>query len=457
MNKQSNTKDMTVGSPFSLILNFAIPILLGNIFQQMYGMVDTVIVGRYLGVGPLAAVGSVGSIQFLIIGFCLGSCGGMAIPVAQSFGAKDEKDLRVFVINGVWLASVIAIVVTTVTVILSKNILNWMKTPSDIIDDAHSYFSIILIGIPAAMLYNFASAIMRALGDSRRPLYFLIFSSFMNIGLDLLFIVAFGMGCAGAAWATILSQLISGLLCVFYMVKKLPIIIPKRDELRPSAVHIKRLANMGFPMGLQFSITAIGSVILASAVNSLGSLAVASMTAANKVQSLFFGMFDATGATMATYCGQNLGAGKISRIGRGMRISFIILAVYCVVLFISLYFFGKTIALLFVDSNEITILNNVRTYLIINGATTSLLAIIMVLRNMIQGLGYSKVAMFAGLFEMIARTAVAALLVPVFGFVGACMANPAAWLAADLFLIPCYISVMRKIRRTHPEYESQPV
>ena len=455
MKGKNNTKDMTFGNPLGLILSFAIPILLGNIFQQMYGMVDTVIVGRYLGVGPLAAVGSVGSIQFLIIGFCLGSCGGMAIPVAQCFGAKDEEDLRVYVANGIWLASAIALVVTTATVLLSRSILGWMKTPADIFEDAYSYFLIILIGIPASMLYNYASAIMRALGDSRRPLYFLIFSSFLNIGLDLLFIVVFDLGCAGAAWATILSQLIAGVLCVVYMLKKLPIVIPKKEEFRPSAAHIKRLMNMGFPMGLQFSITAVGSVILASAVNTLGSTAVASMTAANKVQSLFFGMFDATGATMATYCGQNLGAGKISRIGKGMRISFVILGCYCVVLFLSLFFFGKTIALLFVDPKELLILENVKTYLVINGATTALLAVIMVLRNMIQGLGHSKVAMIGGLFEMIARTAVAALLVPVFGFVGACMANPAAWLAADLFLVPCYISVMRRIRRTHPDLEAQ--
>ena len=219
MAQKSSMKDMTYGKPMSLILGFALPLIFGNFFQQMYSMVDTIIVGQYLGVDALASVGSVGSLQFLIIGFCLGSCAGMSIPIAQRFGAKDEENLRKFVANSIWLAAAMAVVVTVITVALAWQILVWMQTPSNIIQEAYNYFVVILLGIPATILYNLASAIMRALGDSKTPLVFLILSSVLNIGLDFLFILTFHLGCAGAAWATILSQLISGLLCVVYMIR----------------------------------------------------------------------------------------------------------------------------------------------------------------------------------------------------------------------------------------------
>ena len=219
----------------------AVPVALQNLLTTTGSMVDTIIVGQYLGVNALAAVGSVGSLQFLIIGFCLGSCAGMAIPIAQRFGARDEENLRKFVANSIWVGTAIAVIVTTVTTLLAWQILTWMQTPNNIKQDAYDYFFVILLGIPATILYNLSSAIMRALGDSKRPLYFLIFSSFLNIGLDLLFILVFQMGCAGAAWATILSQLISGLLCVWYMIRCLPIVHVRKGEWAPSRIHIKVL------------------------------------------------------------------------------------------------------------------------------------------------------------------------------------------------------------------------
>ena len=446
MASRSATKDMTIGNPMGLILGFALPLILGNLFQQMYSMVDTIIVGQYLGVNALAAVGSVGSLQFLIIGFCLGSCAGMAIPIAQRFGARDEENLRKFVANSIWVGTAIAVIVTTVTTLLAWQILTWMQTPNNIKQDAYDYFFVILLGIPATILYNLSSAIMRALGDSKRPLYFLIFSSFLNIGLDLLFILVFQMGCAGAAWATILSQLISGLLCVWYMIRCLPIVHVRKGEWAPSRIHIKVLCNIGLPMGLQNSITAIGAVILSSAVNSLGSDAVASMTAAMKVQMMFNCAYDAMGTTMSTYCGQNLGARKLFRIGKGLRCGLGVMFVYSVISFVVLFFFGKTISLLFVSAEETAILENVQTFLFINSLAYILLALVIIVRYVIQGLGFSKIAMFAGLFEMVARTLVAFLLVPAIGFTGACLANPSAWLAADFFLIPCYFHVMKRIR-----------
>ena len=275
--------------------------------------------------------------------------------------------------------------------------------------------------------------------------------------LDLVFILNFHMGCAGAAWATILSQLVSGVLCVVYMAKKLPILRMDREQWRPSAPHIKTLCGMGFPMGLQNSITAIGSVILSSSVNTLGSTAVASMTAASKVQMIFNCAYDAMGTTMATYCGQNLGARKLSRIGKGLRCAMGIMIGYSVVSLIVLYFLGTTIALLFVSPEETEILSNAHIFLVINSATSFLLAFVINFRYVIQGLGFSNYALFAGLFEMVARTLVAFLLVPHLGFPGACLANPAAWLAADCFLIPCYFAVMRKIRSRVQEVPDIPL
>jgi len=440
------TRDMTVGRPLPLILGFALPLIFGNMFQQLYSMVDAIIVGKFLGVNSLAAVGSVGSLQFLIIGFCLGTCAGMSIPIAQRFGAKDEENLRKFVANCIWTSLAMAAVITILTTSLARNILTWMHTPENIIEDAYSYFIVILSCIPATIMYNIASSIMRALGDSRRPLYFLILSSALNILLDLLFIVVFKMGCAGAAWATIISQFIAGACCIVYILRNLPIVHVRKGEWKPSGRHIGELCNSGLPMGLQNSITAIGSVILSSAVNSLGSVAVASMTAGGKINMLFNCSYDAMGVTMATYCGQNMGARKFDRIGKGVRCGLITMIIYSLCSFLILFFFGTYIALLFVDAQEAAILANVKTFLTINSVAFVLLAFVVVLRYVIQGLGYSKVAVFAGFFEMAARTGVALLLVPVMGFTGACLANPAAWFAADLFLIPCYFSVSRRVK-----------
>lgn len=442
----SNTKDMTSGNPTRLLVAFALPIICGTLFQQLYNMVDSIIVGKFLGVDALAAVGCCGSLNFLVIGFCNGTGSGMTIPIAQRFGAQDVSGLRKYVANSIYMGAVMAVVITLVTALNCRRILTLMNTPENIIADADRYFSVILLGIPATVLYNVSASIMRALGDSRRPLYFLIFSSVLNIILDLLFIVVLKTGVMGASIATVASQLIAGILCVFYMMRRLPIVHVQGDQWKPSLQHIRHLCSVGVPMGLQFSITAVGSVILSSAVNSLGSIAVASMTAAGKIAMLFNMAHDSMGSAMATYAGQNLGAKKLERIGQGMKSSLIIMCCYAVAVTVIMALFGRTLSLLFVDSTEVDILDNVHFFLIVNSATSFLLAFVNIVRMTIQGLGYSNFALFAGIFEMIARTLVAFLLVPAFGFRGACFANAAAWLAADLFLVPGYFRVMRLLR-----------
>ena len=285
------TKDMTVGSPMRLVVSFAIPLMFGNLFQQFYSMVDTVIVGRFLGTGPLAAVGSTGSVNFLILGFCLGVCAGFAIPVSQSFGSKDERELKRYVGNIVWLAAVFSVLFAVVTVALCRPILEWMDTPADIIDDAYNYIVVIFLGIPVTVLYNTLASLLRALGDSRTPVVFLVMASVLNIGLDLFLILVIPMGVAGAAWATVISQALSGVACLVFIWKRFPLLHLSRDDLRPRLDHMARLLGMGLPMGLQLSITAIGSILLQTSVNGLGSVVVASVTASNKLQMLFACVF----------------------------------------------------------------------------------------------------------------------------------------------------------------------
>lgn len=429
-----------------LIISFAIPLIFGNLFQQLYSMVDTIIVGRFLGTGALAAVGSTGSISFLILGFCMGVCLGATIPVAQSFGAKNFEELRRFTGNGIWLSSFVALVMTVVTTLLCRNILAWMSTPADIIDDAYSYIVVIFAGIPVLFLYNTLAGLLRALGDSRTPVVFLVIASVLNIGLDLLLILVIPMGVAGAAVATVISQLLSGVACFVYIAKKFDILHLSRDDLRLRRVYLKRIVNISLPLGLQNSITAIGSVILQISVNNLGSVAVASVTAANKVNAMLNTGFEALNTTIANYSSQNMGAGRLDRIREGVRAGMVIGAVYSAAVFVIVFFAGRPLGLLFVDSSETQILDWMRRYMLTNAAFNVLLAAIYVFRTTIQGMGFSAVAMFNGIFEMAARGLTGLFLVPAFGFAAACFATPIAWIMANCYLIPAYRAVMRRAR-----------
>lgn len=444
---KNDVKDLTQGNVFKLILGFSIPLLLGMLFQQFYSMVDTIIVGRYLGVTALAEVGSTGSINFMIIGFCMGICNGFAIPVAQKFGARNYKLLRKYVFNSGVLAVIFSVIMTLVVCLLCRNILGWMNTPNDIMEGAYSYIFVIFLGIPVTYLYNLLAGIIRSLGDSKTPLMFLIMSSIINIILDLVFIIVFNMGVSGAAWATVISQGVSGICCLIFMAKRYSILKFEKDELKINGHCIRRLCYMGVPMGLQYSITAIGSVILQTAVNGLGSLVVAAVTAGSKISMFLCCPFDALGSTMATYAGQNVGAKKLDRVNEGIKNSIIIGSVYSIIAFLVSIFFGKTISLLFVDGNELELLSMVSKQLIITALFYIPLCLVNVVRFTIQGMGYSTFAIFAGICEMIARTICGFILVPIFGFNAVCLASPIAWICADLFLIPGYISVMNKMKR----------
>lgn len=441
------TKDMTQGHPGRLILGFAVPLLFGNLFQQFYNLMDTLIVGKFLGVTQLAAVGATGSVNFLIIGFCTGICSGFAIPISQKFGAKDESGMRRYIANSIWVSAAFTAVLTVLTVALCRTILVWMKTPADIIDDSYAYIVVIFAGIPVTILYNLTSAIIRSMGDSKTPVIFLVLAALLNIVLDLFCILALHMGVAGAAVATVISQAVSGVCCLVYMRKKYGILRMSREELRFSPRMAGRLIVMGVPMGLQYSVTAIGSVVLQSAVNALGSMAVASVTAAGKISMFFCCPFDALGATMATFAGQNAGAGKPDRIRRGLRAGNLFGIAYAAAAFAFLAAAGGSVALLFVDSSETEILKNVQMMLTANGAFYIALVFVNNVRFLIQGIGYSGLAIFSGASEMVARAVAGFLLVPVFGFSAVCFANPLAWVMADLFLIPAYFFLMKRTER----------
>ena len=442
-------KDMTNGSPSRHILGFAVPMLFGMLFQQFYNLVDTIIVGKTLGVEALAGVGATGSINFMIIGFCMGVCNGFVIPVAQCFGAKKPADLRKYVFNGYICSIVFAIVLTLASVIFCRRILIIMNTPADIIDHAYNYIVVIFIGTPTVFLYNMVSGVIRSLGDSKTPVVFLVLSSIINVVLDFFLILVCKMGVAGAGWATVTSQLISGLTCLIYMYKKYDILKGDKSERVLDRRFITNLCMNGVPMGLQYPITAIGSTILQAAVNTLGSTYVAAMTAGSKMFNFTCCPFDALGSTMATYAGQNVGAAKIKRLGQGVRSAMIIGSVYSVLSLIALYFTTDYIALLFVNASETTIIALTRQFILASACFYIPLTGVNVVRFCIQGMGFSVFAISAGILEMIGRAFAAIILIPSIGFMGACLASPIAWIAADAFLFPAFIHCAKKLNARH--------
>ena len=442
---QIMTKDMTMGSPLRKILLFSVPVLLGNIFQQFYNMVDTIIVGQYLGEDALAAVGSTGCLMFLVLGFANGIAQGFGVMVSHAFGAKDFKLLKHYVALSLILTAIVSLLLTIPTVAASRQFLILMKTPDNILGLADSYIKVIFAGILLTMSYNVAAGILRGIGDSKTPLYFLILSSFLNIVLDLFLIVVVKLGTAGAAYATIIAQGVSALLCFIYMFRKFDILKTSREDYYLDGYGVFNMLSIGIPMALNYSITAIGSVVLQTAVNSLGSMAVAAVSTGSKVSMFFCCPFDALGGTMATYAGQNVGAKKLNRVKEGLKEASLIGIIYSLIAFVVLLFGGRYIALLFMDADQTEIIGRVATFLIGNSMFYIPLTFVNVVRFTIQGMGFSTFAILAGVCEMAARSLVGFCLVPVFGFLPACFASPLAWIFADAFLLPAFFHCMKKL------------
>lgn len=436
------TRDMTVGNPVKLIISFSIPLLIGNLFQQLYSMVDAVIVGQFLGVDALAAVGTTGPLSFLILGFVMGMTGGFSVLVAQRFGAGDYKEMRHTVAMSTLLCVALSVLMTLLSVGLCWQLLELMNTAENIIGMAYDYIVVIFAGTFANVLYNILSGILRALGDSKTPLYFLILSSLLNVGLDLLFILNFQMGVAGAGYATVLSQLVSGLLCLVYMAKKFPILHFQRGDWRFSMPTCLHLLKIGSPMAFQFSITAIGVITLQGAVNSFGSSVTAAFTAASKVETLTQQLMSTLSTTTATFVGQNLGACKMERIREGVRRCRQITDISSLILMVVVFLFWRNFVSLFISGDQPEVFEAARTYLYIIMAFYLPLGWVNIFRNALQGMGEAFVPLMGGVMELIMRVVVATIAVP-FGFWAVCLASPMAWIGAD---IPLLITYRRRIR-----------
>ena len=446
--RKSGTTDLTVGKPLFQILRFALPLVLGTLFQQLYSFADTVIVGRCLGTDPLGAVGTTYSLNFLILGFVQGACVGFGIPVAETFGAKDKGGLRKYLFNGALLCVVLSVVFTISTTLMAGPLLQLIHTPEELYADAVLYIRIIFLGIPATVLYNYASSVLRAMGDSQHPFYFLLAASVLNIGLDYLLIVSMGMGVDGAAIATVLSQLLSGGLCAFWFFTR----TAKQEELTfrgqsslLSAGHCKRLAYIGFPMGFEYSVSAIGAVIMQDAINLLGSTAVAAQTAGEKIRQMFTLPMESVGMAMATYVGQNHGARRTDRIQQGIKDGCTIQLTYCVAAWVVIFFVKPYAVGLVLGDADPAVTAGAIQYLAIMSLLFCFHGLLMIFRNTLQGLGYSVQAIISGVGELIGRSLGGLLAVKTgLGYVGICLSNPFAWGLAMLY---CMFMVRRMLKR----------
>lgn len=439
--------EMTSGRALPLIFKFTVPLLLGNLLQQTYSLVDAAIVGKFLGINALASVGASSSVIFLILGFCNGCCCGFGIPVAQKFGARDYSTMRRYVAVSLQLAIVMSVAIAIVTSLYCADILLLMSTPNAIFDGAYSYLLVTFIGVPCTFFYNLLSSIIRALGDSKTPFWFLLFSTVLNILLDLFCILVLNWGVLGAAVATVFSQGISAVLCYVYMCRHFQILKRQPGEGKFQAKFARTLIYIGVPMGLQFSITAIGSIMLQSANNALGTACIAAFTSAMRIKMFFICLFESLGIAMATYTGQNYGAGKPDRIWQGIKASTLMMMIYAVFTFIVLMFGARCLALLFVDASELEILRNTELFLHVSCSFFPVLGLLCILRYTIQGAGYTNLAMLSGVSEMVARMLVSIYAVPAFGFIAVCFGDATAWIAANLFLIPAFVYVYRSVKR----------
>jgi putative MATE family efflux protein len=436
-------QNLTVGPPTRLILTFTIPLLVGNVFQQVYTFTDAAVVGRLLGLDGLAAVGASGSLVFLLVGFSWGASAGLAIPVARAFGAGDLRAVRRHVAAGAWVSLAIAAVITTVGVVFAGALLRLLDTPPELLAGARTFLTVTFGGASATVAFNFLSATIRALGDSRTPLYFLMASCVLNAGLVVLLVGGARWGVGGAAAATILAQLCAVLACLTLVRRRMPVLQLTRQDWREGLRGVAEPLRTGLPMGFQMSVIAIGALVLQLAVNGLGAVTVAAFTASMRVDQLAVAPLNSFGVAMVTYVAQNRGARQWHRIRVGAFRASAVAAGTAVVLGAVLVAFAAPIVGLFVGPDQDEVLGMARTYFLVNGGLYPVLALLFVLRNIVQGMGMSSVPTIAGVLELVMRSAAAILLVRHLGFLGVALAAPLAWFGA---LAPVAIAWARQRR-----------
>ncbi len=443
------TKNLTEGEPARLILMFTLPLIAGNIFQQLYAFVDTLIVGRFLGVEALAAVGCTGSLMFLMLGFVIGLTGGLSIYTGHRFGAKDEKGVRQSAAACAFLALICSLVLTAIGVPLCRSMLILMQTPPEILEGAHSFISIVYGGIIMFVFLQMQTNIIRALGDSRMPTILLATALIINIILEPVAILVLEWGIPGAALATVASQFIGNLLCFAYIWKKMPMLHTRREDWNLSWKVLKAHLRIGLPMGFQASIIAIGAVVLQIALNNLGPTAVAAYAAAQKVDAVALMPMMSFGMAMAAYTAQNYGARKFDRIEEGVRKCVYMSVGFSIAAALFNILMGPEIMHVFVGDGQEQVVDYGQTYLVINGVCYWILALLFIFRFTLQGLGQSFIPTVAGIMELIMRVAAAIGLVAVWGYMGACMANPLAWIGACIPLAISFYLTRKRLRRAH--------
>lgn len=437
------TRNMTNGKPVKLIVTFALPLMLGNVFQLFYNITDSIILGRYVSSDALAAVGVTSPVTSLIIGFAFGLTAGFAIPVAQAFGGGNMTRVRKLFGNALSLTLIISVIITINALLLSKPLLKLINTPENISNDAKTYAAIMYLGTVFTMFYNVLAGMMRALGDSRAPLLFLIASSVINIILDLVFVIKLNLAVVGVATASVISTAISMILCILYIIKYHKELAITKSDLTPNISSVKSLMNMGLPMALQHSITAIGSLILQGAVNDFGSNAVAAVSVGSKVENIVNIILSGLGVSLSTFVAQNKGANHYSRIFKTTRQIFVIDVLLSVAASALLYFLGRDICTIFVADAASELLNYADCYLKMLAYFYSTLSVLFIYRNALQGLGLGYTSVIAGFSELVGRFLVAYVFSSLLGFTAICLAGPLAWILADIPLVIIYL-VKRK-------------
>lgn len=451
-------RNLTKGKPLKQILVFALPIFIGNVFQQLYSMVDNIIVGNTLGEQAFAGVGATTSIAFLVIGFVQGLTAGFAVKTSQYFGNGDVENVKRSVASSFILGAAVTVLLTLASVFATMPLLRLMQTPEDIINYSYDYIVVVFAGVGATMLYNLVSSILRALGDSKIPLLFLIIASVINVGLDLMFIVVFDMGVAGAGWATVISQLLSALACAIYMFKRYEILRLSKRHFKMSAKFCWEHLYVGLPMAFQYSIIAVGIMVQQAALNTFGTLYVSAYTAASKIDSIVTQSLVAMGSAVATYVGQNYGAGEIDRINKGINQAMIVSVGLALVSGILVYFGSDLLTGLFIKEPSAEMLSLSKRYLFWQGVFYIGLAVIYVYRNGLQGMGYSALTMIGGVIELVMRIVASLFLVKVLGYLGLCLSNPCAWLGVDiLFIASYYVIIHNKYKRVARRISLAPI
>lgn len=447
----SKTKemDLTTGNPFWSLLKFAIPVILGNLFQLFYTLADSVIVGKTLGANALAAVGATSIIIYFVFCFINGFTGGFGICLGQHCGARDEKGMRKSVAVSTLLSLIFTIVLTFICCLLSRKFLQWMKIPSDISEQAYEYMFILLLGTGATVFYNMISNMLRALGDSRTPLYFLVFSSILNIFLDILFIIPCKMGVSGAAWATILSQFLSALLSLWVGLRKFQVLHLRKEDFQNLKESIILHLKTGFPMGFQMSVMCIGQLAMQTVVNSMGTAAVAGYTAASKADQLSVLVNNAMMTAISNYVAQNFGAGKKDRIQSGVRASLIQTETFNLLMCVGILLLRHPIVRLFLSNPTTEIYYYSDKYLTIIAPFYFILGLLAVYRTSIQSMQNGRAPFAACIIELIMRIAATVGLSGVLGYLSVCIASPLAWFGACALLIPCYYKMMRETDRSN--------